>query len=538
MPLPFPFDFKNPDYIQVFDWRIERLKRIRENPAVLGPLAAFYRENPAQFITDWGVTYDPRNIERNLPAIVPFILYPRQEEWIEWFLEGWKNQKGGLSDKSRTVGLSWLAIALSCTMCLFRSGVTVGFGSRKEDYVDSSSDPKSLFHKARKFIASLPAEFRGTWNERKHAPFMKIIFPDSGSVIAGEAGDNIGRGARTSFYFVDEAAFLMRPQKIDAALSETTNCRVDISTPNGMANPFAQKRFNGKTRVFSFHWRDDPRRDEAWYEKKKEEIDDPVIVAQELDLDYNASIEGVVIPSAWVQAAIDAHIKLGITPSGIRKGGLDIADEGRDKNAFCGRYGILIEYLEAWSGVNQDIYKSVEKAMAICDTQEYQYVTYDADGLGAGARGDARVENEKRKSKKQRVIEFKAFRGSGEVLEPDKNVYHYSSGKFWSDGQEDRKNKDYFENFKAQAWWALRRRFLLTYRAVKEGKQVDPDQIISIPSYLKDRQKLITELSQPTCSTTPVGKIVINKKPDGALSPNHADAVMIAFAPEKKKTGF
>jgi hypothetical protein len=38
-------------------------------------------------------------------------------------------------------------------------------------------------------------------------------------VLKGEAGDNIGRGDRTTLYFVDEAAFLQRPLLIDAALA-------------------------------------------------------------------------------------------------------------------------------------------------------------------------------------------------------------------------------------------------------------------------------------------------------------------------------
>ena len=56
----------------------------------------------------------------------------------------------------------------------------------------------------------------------------------------GEAGDNIGRGDRTTLYLVDEAAFLQRPLLIDAALSQTTRCRIDLSSVNGMTNPFAQ----------------------------------------------------------------------------------------------------------------------------------------------------------------------------------------------------------------------------------------------------------------------------------------------------------
>jgi phage terminase large subunit len=103
-----------------------------------------------------------------------------------------------------------------------------------------------------------------------------------------------------------------------------------------MANPFAQKRFSGKIKVFTFHWRDDPRKDAAWYEKQLDELD-PVTIASEIDINYAASAEGLLIPSAWVQAAIGAHLKLGIKPTGMRRGGLDVADTGADKNAFTGR---------------------------------------------------------------------------------------------------------------------------------------------------------------------------------------------------------
>ncbi|EAA5546079.1 TerL protein, partial [Salmonella enterica subsp. enterica] len=158
-------------------------------------------------------------------------------------------------------------------------------------------------------------------------PYMRVEFPETGAVIKGEAGDNIGRGDRTTLYLVDEAAFLQRPLLIDAALSQTTRCRIDLSSVNGMANPFAQKRHGGKIPVFTFHWRSDPRKDDEWYRRECEKIDNPVVVAQELDLNYSASAEGVLIPSDWVQAAVDAHIRLGIQPTGKRLGAMDVADE-------------------------------------------------------------------------------------------------------------------------------------------------------------------------------------------------------------------
>lgn len=518
MPIPFAFDFKKPDYLQVFEWRLERLNRIRANPSVITGMKVFYRDNPAQFIIDWGVTFDPRNVERGLPSAIPFLLFPRQEEWVDFFMRKWHAQEPGITEKTRDMGMSWLTVGLASTICLFRQGVVAGFGSRKEEYVDKIGSPKSLFEKARSFIGALPVEFRGGWQRDKHAPHMRILFPETASAITGESGDGIGRGDRTSFYIVDESAFLERPQLVDSSLSQTTNCRQDVSTPNGRANPFAQKRFGGRIEVFTFHWRDDPRKDQAWYDKQVAELD-PVTIAQEIDIDYSASVEGVLIPSAWVQAAIDAHVKLGIPVTGSRCGALDVADEGRDANAFAGRQGVLLDHLDAWSGKGDDIYGTVQKAFAICDVHGYPSFQYDADGLGAGVRGDARVINETRVTQGKAQIGVDPFRGSGAVWQPEGEMVPK------------RKNKDFFANAKAQGWWSLRLRFQQTYRAVVEKMDVNPDDIISISSALPRLQPLVAQLSQPTYTINGVGKIVIDKAPDGTLSPNDADAVMICYQP-------
>ncbi|NMP26859.1 TerL protein [Rahnella sp. SAP-1] len=525
MPIPFPFDFKKPDYRQVFEWRMERLQRIRQHPEMLPALKAFYRDNPAQFIIDWGMTTDPRNIDYGLPVTIPFLLFPKQEEWIHWIMDRRENLENGITEKSREMGLSWTAIGMACSLCLFNREMVIGFGSRKEEYVDSTGDPKALFWKARKFVETLPVEFRGSWSDKKHAPYMRVEFPDTGAVIKGEAGDNIGRGDRTTLYLVDEAAFLQRPLLIDAALSQTTRCRIDLSSVNGMANPFAQKRHGGKIPVFTFHWRSDPRKDEAWYAKECAKIDNPVVVAQELDLNYSASAEGVLIPNEWIRAAIDAHIKLGIQPTGIRRGALDVADEGRDKNAFSTRHGFLLNDVDEWSGVGSDIYKTSEKAFGLCDLHGLEEFRFDEDGLGAGVRGDARAINETRKTEGVRYILATPFRGSASVFDPDDEAVPGDNG------QPARINKDFFANAKAQSWWHLRKLFRNVYRAVVEGMEYDPDEIISISANIKNLDKLIIELSQPTYSINGVGKIIVDKQPDGTKSPNLSDSVMINYAP-------
>lgn len=514
------FDWTHPDYTPVFRARIERLKRLRDNPGLLPGVRAWYRDHPADFINDWGMTYDPRNIEVGRPAMVPFLLFKRQREWIEWVVNRWQARRPGVCPKSRDMGLSWLAVALADTLCLFHDDMAIGFGSRKLELVDKLGDPKTLFWKARKFLEMLPAEFTGGWNARAHSIEGLIRFPTTGSTIAGEGGDEIGRGARTGLYFLDEEAFLARPETTEAALSQTTNCRIGISTPNGLANPFATKVLKWPAEsVFRFHWRDDPRKDEAWYAKQQAELD-PVTLAQEVDMDFAASVTGVVIPSAWVQASIGLHERLGIEPTGQRRGALDVADEGVDMNAFAGATGILIDHLEEWSGRGGDIFATTQRAFFIADTLDLDGFDYDADGLGAGVRGDARVINEQRAAAgaiaghRTRVLSVAPYRGSGAVDNPD------------AQDVPGRANKDFFKNLKAQRWWGLRRRFEQSWRAT-QGMEYDASMIISLARDLPLLDKLTGELSQATYSLNAEGKIVIDKAPDGVRSPNCADVVVI-----------
>lgn len=526
MPLD-GLDWSTPDYGVVINERATRLRRIRTSPtyqANVRLLKAYYRDNPWQFIHDWGVTSDPRNIDRGVPSDVPFVLFSKQVEWLQWVHARWQAREPGVTEKSRDCGVSWLAIGYACSMCLHHVGFTAGFGSRKAELVDKLGDPDSLFWKARFFLEHLPREFRCDWTLDDSTEKL-IRFPKTRSSMIGEGGDEIGRGGRSSIYFVDESSRVARPMLNEASLSANTNCRQDISSANGTDNPFYAKVSGGKVPKFTFHWRDDPRKDQAWYDKQCDFLD-PIVVAAEIDIDYHASIGGVVIPSAWVQSAVDAHVHLGVPATGDRRGAFDVADEGSDLNAFCGAHGVVIERLEEWSGKGSDIHGSTLKAFGFCDELGYAEMRWDQDGLGAGVRGDARVINEARAAAKKGLIKVVPFRGSDAVTDPEK------------EDVEGRKNEDFFANFKAQSWWQIRTRFQLTHRAVTAKKKrdeatlskIDLSKIISIPSGLPLRAKLSIELSRPTWSLNGAGKILIDKAPDGTKSPNLADSVMIRYA--------
>lgn len=516
---PMDFDFKNPDYRAVFLERAERLRRLRERPEDLPALKLYYKNHIAQFISDWAMTVDPRVSGRGRTPLMPFLLFPKQVELVDACIEQWKAGEPFVLVKSRDVGASWVAFATSCALCIFYKDFFVGFGSAKEDKLDRSGDPDTLFYKGRAFMRYIPEEFRAGYTEKNNSAHLRLTFPETGSSITGEAGDNMGRGGRKAIYFVDEAAFVERPLLIDGNLSANTDCRIDMSTVNGMANPFAQKALGGKIRCMHFTWEDDPRKDRAWYDKKTAEIDNPIIVAQELDCSFTASAEGVIIPQLWVQAAVDAHVKLNLKPTGTKRGGLDVADLGRDKNAFVGRHGFLVEHADQWTGKESQLSKTAETAFDICDTWGYDHFLYDGDGMGAGTRSDVKNIAANRALQKARLVRAVMYRGSGAVHDPEGMVRGT-----------DRKNEDYYKNAKVQNWFHVRDRFKATYKAVTTGEVTEPDMLISIPSGLPHRQRLCAELSQPVYKQDTAGKMLVDKLPDGAASPNLADALVIAFS--------
>ena len=509
-----PFDWRNADYEAVYQRRASYLARMRAHPEIIPGLKAHYAEHPAEFIATWGYTTDPRSIARGRPALVPFVLFPKQVELIEWMVDRWRCGEPGTVVKSRDVGASWCAMALLGTLAIFHQNFAAGVASATEVKLDRSGDPDTLFYKLREFVRHLPPEFQGGYDRDKSDAYLRVAFPETGSSVTGEAGVQAGRGGRKSLYIVDESAHMPNPRAIDASLAATTECRIDMSSVNGIGNSFYERANNPHIKRFDLTWRDDPRKDQKWYDDQVARLD-PIVVAQEIDCSFTASVEGVVIPAAWVQAAIGLHERLGIKPTGARYGGLDVADRGVDKNASAVRHGLLLEHVESWSGANSDIFATTSRAFRLCDERSLTEFLYDADGLGAGVRGDARVLNEERDAK----IVVHEYRGSGAPLFPTQTV-----------PRTNRTNEDFYANRKAASWWHLRMLFAESYKASR-GEPYDKENIISISPKIPELSRLVAELSQATVSETATGKLVVDKVGDGERSPNLADSVVIAFAP-------
>lgn len=515
---------------------------MNHDPRLAAGALEYYRpvERWNQFIHHWVDTYDPRNAASGLPSYMPFLLFERQAQ-LGQFLNGCLNaETNGLIEKCRDMGATWYCAAWSVCAWLFLPGAAVGWGSRKEQLVDKIGDPDSIFEKIRIVIGRLPRLFLpATLNARDHLTYMRCVNPVSGATITGEAGDNIGRGGRKLIYFKDESAHYERPEKIEAALSDNTRVQIDISSVNGTGNVFYRKRDNGqvwepgvtpdagRTRIFVMEWRHHPAKTQAWYDRRRQAAEREGLLhvfAQEVDRDYSGAVEGTIIPSAWVDAAVDAHLKLNIAVSGQRFGGLDVADEGADSNALALRQSILLDYIAEWGA--RDTAATARHALSSCMPFGKVILQYDCIGVGAGVKGEANNLKELNKTKNVTWVPWNA--GAG-VLWPKKHVVE--------DDRDSPVNEDHYKNLKAQAWWELRRRFYRTWRAVTEGAQYPADSLISLSSTLPLLAQAKRELSQATSRPDTAMRLVVDKKPNGTRSPNVADAIVMAYWPIPLNSG-
>jgi phage terminase large subunit len=226
-----------------------------------------------------------------------------------------------------------------------------------------------------------------------------------------------------------------------------------------------------------------------------------------------------IIKPAWIEAALDAHIKLDIHITGGKLGGFDVSDEGPDANAFIWRHGILLSGIEEWK--DNDPNSAARHVFRESVRLGLQSVEFDDIGVGAGAKGALREEIAALDHRtRSRMPTFTGFTASAAVRNPSTE---YMPGK---------KNEDMFLNLKAQAWWMLADRFRNTYNAVR-GEPYDAEKLIAIKSDLPYVNKLCAELAQPRRQYLN-GKVKVESKDDmkkrGVMSPNLADSCVMAYA--------
>lgn len=491
------------------------IAKLNADPAARHVALEHYRHNPVAFVNDLVITFDPRNVSP-LPKRLPMTLWPRQVELIEALRAAVRGGENLLVKKARAVGFSWLAGAFAVWMWLFEPDSVITFGSRKLELVDRLGDPKTLFHKVRAVLDALPRfVLPEGYRRSEHDAFCRIVNPSNGSVITGEAGDQMGRGGRSAIYFLDEFAFVARAERVDAAVNDNARTVVYGSTSGGVGTLFYQKEKSGNVPVFHFSWRDNPNLDDEWAAQKRRDIG-PVAFAAEHELDDAAAVDNLLVPGAWVESACALFDVLerqaqdrSEATTGRRVAGLDVADQGADSNVLVIRKGALVEHIEDWDKTLPRL--TARRALLACVARSVERLTYDRGGPGAAIEGEAHA----------RTYAVEAI-GKMMGSRPSHTCY--------SDAPE-RPAAERFANWGTEAWWAMRLRFMRTHEHMTGIAEHALDELIAIPRHAK----LISELSTRRFGPSGADKITAESKKKmrarGVASPDFADALAYAIAP-------
>lgn len=223
-----------------------------------------------------------------------------------------------------------------------------------------------------------------------------------------------------------------------------------------------------------------------------------------------ADDDAAIIKTHWIEAAIGAEEKLGIDMRGKRVVGYDVADSGADANACAIADGSALIDLDEWRADDDQLTQSAMRAWHHVRDGD---LVYDSIGVGAhvgstldasGIRGG-----------------FHKFNAAGAVIEPDRE---YAPGI---------RNREKFENLKAQAWRDVSDRFRNTFAAVARGERFEASELISIDPALPHLERLKTELAAPRLRYSKRGLDVVESKDELAArdiaSPNLADAAIMAL---------
>lgn len=222
--------------------------------------------------------------------------------------------------------------------------------------------------------------------------------------------------------------------------------------------------------------------------------------------------DAAVIKYSWIEAAINAHEKLGIDVRGARTVGYDVADDGGDTNACAVFDGALCLEIDEWRAPEDELAQSAKRAWSKVHGGRLMY-----DSIGVGAQVGSTL-------KEAGIAEgYYKFNAGAGVVNPEQEY----APKI--------KNKEKFENLKAQAWQDVADRFRNTYNAVVKGMEFEPSELISIAGDVEKLERLKLELSTPRKRYSKRGLDMVETKDElsrrSIPSPNLADAFIMGACP-------
>jgi len=282
-------------------YRIKLLNRCRTNAELRAAIMKKCKEDNVFWCNSFAWTLDPRKT----PSNIPFILYPKQkrifkelDRALEFSRENIDNFINIYIDKPRGVGATVTVMNWILHKMLFDDNFNALIGSRKEDYVDKTGNPDTLFYKIDYTLDRLPKWMLQGYNEKYNRSSMSIRNPVNNNTIDGESSNpNFGRGGRRSVIVMDELGFWETAESAWSSCGQTTNFRLAMSTPpDDGRDSFIYKLLTGKkgkVETIEMDWQDVPGRDEKWLASVKENESEETF-AREVMKSFDGTVEGKV----------------------------------------------------------------------------------------------------------------------------------------------------------------------------------------------------------------------------------------------------
>jgi hypothetical protein len=275
--------------------RLQTFQYVEKDPTAMTQFVVDkWAINPIDFIEQFGYIINPKFHNE----VKPFFLFDYQRRILTkmWEAEVSGQETEILIDKPREMGLTWIMVWYYIWRWLFTKNWSGAVLSRTETEVDDgTADPsKSIFGKIRWSLQYLPEwimpdDFtfkgkKGTSTDQS----LRISNPNMMSSIVGStANENAFRGSRFSFSWVDECFFVEHFQAVHRSISHVASTRVYISTSK-VGRQYAKfvELIEEAGNHIQLTWRDNPFKDQIWYdEKMKEAAFDPEAI-KEIDVSY------------------------------------------------------------------------------------------------------------------------------------------------------------------------------------------------------------------------------------------------------------
>lgn len=455
--------------------------------------------------------------------VLPFVLFERQREILEWIDDKYRRQTPGLLKKSREFGLSCLSMGFVQHSFIFERHFYGGVASRAQKYLYKRDNWKAILNKFIFSLEHLPWWLRGSFRKEKHVTKNQIINPDNSNIVDGEAGDDIGQGGRASIFIVDEYSLHHDQQNVEQSLAGTADCVIYIYTSKGPTT-YVRSRLE-KENVYPIlvtPWYFDPRKVDGpehvgdaehwsqWAAEKERQIG-AVPFAQEFGCDDEIPDASGIIRPAWVTASEEMAP---VRPWGMPVAGLDLADGGEDKHVLAVRHGPVLT-LNKWSSLEVE-----EVAPPVVDelvARNVDVCFYDNQGRGS-AFGKAATEYAKKVG-----AGHIQFVGVAAKAKP-------TAGRYLRDSSQSCRER--FANRATELWWAMSLALRGCYERVQQGADFElaPDEFFRVPNDPELKAQLVTRKFERTARG-----IALEDKRRMSKSPDEADAVSLTFSVRPRK---